>query len=232
MALRLDSAYLNGMPAGYRGETYEQQRAQEMRLGAVARPYDQAIQRARGDAAQQANAAGQRTGNVFLTRRTAATAADRAAAPLLAQRASAQAGAIQREMDYERARREAEQNRARQMLGGLIGGAGSILGTVMPALAPAAGAAQTVGGMVAGQPAAMTSGALMAPPQPAGMRADVVRPTATFAQADAAANGMPAPYSPSVADTRSAPLTLGRRPMRLEDTLAEVDRLPFMRMVY
>jgi hypothetical protein len=27
-------------------------------------------------------------------------------------------------------------------------------------------------------------------------------------------------------------MTLGGQPMRLEDTLAEVDRLPFMRMVY
>jgi hypothetical protein len=154
MALRLGSAHIGMIPANMRGETFEQQRAQDQRMAALAAPYDQAVRQAQGDAMQQANAMQQRSGNVFLGRRTASTMAQRATAPILAQRAAAQSQQVQREIDYERARREAERNRAQQLLGGLISAGGQVLGTVMPAFAPAAGAASAVGGMIGGNPQA------------------------------------------------------------------------------
>jgi hypothetical protein len=170
MALRLGSAHIGMIPANMRGETFEQQRAQDQRMAALAAPYDQAVRQAQGDAMQQANAAAQRSGNVFLGRRTASTMAQRATAPILAQRAAAQSAQVQREIDYERARREAERNRAQQLLGGLISAGGQVLGTVMPAFAPAAGAASAVGGMIGGNPQAAAGlgglgGMLMGQPQ-------------------------------------------------------------------
>jgi hypothetical protein len=113
----------------YQATDYGNARAQNARLNALVAPYDQAIQQARGDASRQAMSAAQTTGNAFLARRSAGQASERAAAPLLAQRSAAQAQAVQGEIDYERQRRLAEQQRMDRFLGaGLSAGASGLAG--------------------------------------------------------------------------------------------------------
>jgi hypothetical protein len=86
-------------------------------------------------------------GNAALGARQGVQAATQAAVPIMNQRAAMEGQLILRDQERLRMEQEAEANRARQMLGGLITGAGQIAGMVVPGLAPAAGAA---GALVSG----------------------------------------------------------------------------------
>jgi hypothetical protein len=96
-------------------------------------------------------------GNAALGARQGVQAAAQAASPIMAQRAAMEGQMILRDQERLRMEREAEANRARQMLGGLITGAGQIAGMVVPGLAPAAGAA---GALVGGGGTAPLAGML------------------------------------------------------------------------
>ena len=84
--------------------------------------------------------------------RRAAEAALTAQRPYLMQAASAQAQATEQALERERMRREEESRKGERMLGGLLSAGGQILGTVMPALAPAGGLASAAGQAIGGQP--------------------------------------------------------------------------------
>jgi hypothetical protein len=122
-------------------------------------PYNSAANQAQGRAMGAASAFGG-GGNAALAARQGVNAGTRAASAILGQRAAAEGQMIAR--DRERAEMEirAEQERQRNLFGNLLTGAGQIAGMVMPALAPAAGAASALTGAGGGSPLGAVGGLL------------------------------------------------------------------------
>lgn len=139
-----------------------------MRLDANARAAALSpFERARREAGQQAmgQAATLAGSNPFAAQRMGIDAGSRAMGRIAGDRAQAEAQMIVQQQQAAEMRKREEEARMRQMVGGLVGGAGQVLGTIMPAFAPAAGAANAVGGMIGGQPMGGGAPAAQATPQ-------------------------------------------------------------------
>lgn len=182
----------------------DRRRALDRQMGAALLPYNAAISDARSGAISDANTVAQSSGNPFLAGRMATEASQRAAAPLLAQRAQAQAQIVTDEISREEARRQAEAQRVERMvMAGLSAGAGG-LSTVLQGIGggqgtpggPTSGlAGATMTGSSTAGPAAL-SGILARGPSP-GVAAP--QPQAAGAQAQPMAQTAAAPVPPSAA---------------------------------
>lgn len=146
---------------GFRPGGLDRARALDRQMGAQMLPYNQAIGDARRGAFSAAHTAAQSSGNPFLAQREAVEAGSRAAAPLLAQRAQAQASMVSQEIAREEQRRAAEGQRFERMLGaGLSAGAGG-LATLLQGFGGGGGQA---GGTTSGLPGATMTGSTTAGP--------------------------------------------------------------------
>ena len=138
-----------------------------------AQPYSRAAQQAASEARSTAlMGAASGTVNPLLATRRATRAASAAREPFLAQQAAAVSRATQMEQERERAIQEQERTAQQRLGGSLLSAGGQILGTIMPAFAPAAGLATAAGQAIGGQP--MLMGVEQQPEQPRRRRPGVI----------------------------------------------------------
>jgi hypothetical protein len=144
---------------------YDRTMQARQRVLEQAQPYSRAAQQAASEARSTALiGAASGTVNPLLAARRATRAASAAREPFLAQQAAAVSRATQMEQERERAIQEQERTAQQRLGGSLLSAGGQILGTVMPAFAPAAGLATAAGQAIGGQP--MLMGVEQQPEQP------------------------------------------------------------------
>lgn len=133
------------------------------------------------------------TGNPIAALRSGTAAASHAAGQIMGQRAGAEAQMVRADQQRARMEHQAGQERARQTLGNLLGGAAGLVGTIVPGMGAAGGA---IGGLIGGQ----------APGQaPAAPQGSPVDPGPYLAARDARMErAFPATRAPVITDANAA----------------------------
>jgi len=180
---------------------YDRTMQARQRVLEQAQPYSRAAQQAASEARSTAlMGAASGTVNPLLATRRATRAASAAREPFLAQQAAAVSRATQVEQERERAIQEQERTAQQRLGGSLLSAGGQILGTIMPAFAPAAGLATAAGQAIGGQQAGAGIAGLMQQMQPG----QTPRAQTQTAQPSTPLAGMSAEQAQETIDARRA----------------------------